>query len=73
MTKEQLQELTSRAIAADRKWSTELYRLFGKDACNARYTKAGKGKAGSRLRELHDASRLACESAHQACIEYRKE
>lgn len=70
ITKEQLQKLTRDALEADRVWSDELRRLFGREACNARYTAAGKGSAGSRLRELHDASRLACETAHQACVEY---
>lgn len=70
ITKEQLQNFTRLATTADRAWSTELHKQFGKGACIARYTAAGKGSVGSRLRELHDASREACEAAHLACVEY---
>lgn len=73
ITKEQLQELTRLSLAADRAWHTELVAQFGREACNARYTAAGKGSAGSRLRALHDLNRLACELANRACYEYRRE
>lgn len=44
---------------ADDAWSLELTRVFGKDACNARYMDSGKGLAGSELRRLHDAREAA--------------
>lgn len=44
------------AIAADKAWSVELIRAFGKrDAGNARYEKRGRGEEGSALRATHDA------------------
>ena len=41
--------------AADKAWSAELVRLFGRDAGDVRYTAEGKGQPGSVLRQLHDA------------------
>ena len=41
--------------AADDAWSAELHRLFGKQAGDVRYTKAGKGEPETELRRLHDA------------------
>lgn len=70
ITKEQLQEVTRLALAADRAWHDELVRNFGKEAGDKRYTAAGKGSAGSLLRALHDANREACEAAHRAFTEY---
>ena len=38
---------------ADDAWSAELQRIFGKDACNARYRPRGKGEPGTTLHNLH--------------------
>lgn len=38
---------------ADDAWSYELIRVFGKDACNARYQPRGKGEPGTTLHNLH--------------------
>jgi hypothetical protein len=48
-------QIYDEAIAADKAWSTELVRVFGKQAGDKRYTKEGKGAEGSELRRLHDA------------------
>lgn len=48
--------------AADKAWSEELTRVFGKDACNARYQHRGKGESGSVLRTLHEARERAREA-----------
>jgi hypothetical protein len=47
---------------ADDDWSRELFNRFGNNACDARYTKLGRGEPGSRLRELHDARDAAQKS-----------
>jgi hypothetical protein len=44
---------------ADDAWSRELTRLFGRDACNARYEKRGRGQIGSALHRLHEARECA--------------
>ena len=44
---------------ADNAWGNELRRVFGKDACNARYERRGRGHPGSTLATLHDARELA--------------
>lgn len=44
---------------ADDAWGTELQRIFGKHAGDARYTDKGKGLEGSELRRLHDAREAA--------------
>ena len=57
-------------LAADDAWSAELQRVFGKFASDYRYTKAGKGEAGSTLRRLHDAiepARLAYHIEKELC------
>ncbi len=41
--------LYSAAITADRRWSAELSRLFGKQAGDVRYTKRGEGEPGTEL------------------------
>ena len=33
---------------ADNDWSRELFNRFGNNACDARYTKLGRGEPGSR-------------------------
>lgn len=51
--------------AADKAWSAELERVFGRDAGTARYQPRGKGEDGSELRRLHDAftaTRIAWEN-----------
>ena len=44
---------------ADHVWGNELKRIFGRQACNARYEKRGRGDDGSILRQLHDAREAA--------------
>lgn len=41
------------ALEADKAWSAELSRLFGKRAGDVRYTKQGEGEAGSALNTLY--------------------
>ncbi len=48
-------EAYENAIAADAAWSAELKKTFGRDGCNARYEKRGRGVEGSDLRKAHDA------------------
>ena len=50
------------AIEADDTWHNELVRLFGKDACNVRYTTQGQGAVGSFLNEAYRAHRVACDA-----------
>lgn len=45
------------ACAADAAWHGELVRIYGKRAGDVRYTKAGRGKSGTVLRERYDAFR----------------
>ena len=52
------------ALAADRAWSDELARLFGKNAGDVRYTAKGEGPPGSELRRLCDA-KLSADKAWQ--------
>jgi len=52
--------------AADDAWGAELRRVFGKDACNARYLPRGKGAEGSDLRRLHNAREAARLAWHQS-------
>lgn len=73
ITKEQLQEFTRLALAADQAWHDELVRNFGKKAGDMRYIAAGRGEPDSRLRELYVANRIACDRAYRACSEYWKE
>jgi hypothetical protein len=40
--------------AADAAWSAMLGKLFGRNAGDVRYTKAGKGEPGTELRALSD-------------------
>lgn len=61
--------LRQAALRADNAWSAELARLFGKHAGDVRYTLAGKGDEGSKLRELHDA-RMAAHAAWHATLEH---
>jgi hypothetical protein len=42
------------AVEADSEWQAELVRMFHSRAGDIRYTETGKGKPGSRLRQLHD-------------------
>lgn len=49
-----IQSLQDKAFAADRKWSDELHRLFGRRAGYVRYTVDGKGSPGSLLRSFYD-------------------
>jgi hypothetical protein len=52
-------QLYKAALNADEAWSNELERLFGKHAGDVRYTKAGMGEPGSKLRLLIEAFRKA--------------
>jgi hypothetical protein len=47
-------QIYNEALAADKAWSAELTRLFGKQAGDKRFTKEGKGEEGSELRRLHN-------------------
>jgi len=50
--------------AADDAWSAELHRVFGKNACNARYLLCGRGEEGTKLRELYEAREAARSAWH---------
>jgi len=52
-------ELQQLAQITDDAWSLELRRMFGKKAGDVRYTDAGHGQPGSRLRQLYDARKSA--------------
>jgi hypothetical protein len=56
-------EAYDRAIAADKAWQAELNRRFGRDGCNARYEKRGRGEPGSDLARAHDAWQTAMHDA----------
>lgn len=70
MTPREIEREAFRELSqADDAWSAELTRQFGKAAGDVRYTLAGHGAAGSRLRKLHDnreALRAAWEDARIA-------
>jgi hypothetical protein len=51
---------------ADDAWSAEITRIFGKNACQARYEPRGKGEEGSQLRRLHNARELARATWHNS-------
>lgn len=51
---------------ADVAWGDELRRVFGKDACNARYQPRGKGEPGTELHRLHEAREAARAAWHQS-------
>jgi hypothetical protein len=51
---------------ADDAWSFELHRVFGNDACNARYQPRGKGVEGMELRRLHDLREAARAAWHRS-------
>jgi hypothetical protein len=58
--------LNQAAIAADDAWGEELRRIYRNNACNVRYTKAGRGEPGSNLRRLYEnreAARVAWENS----------
>ena len=57
------------AVQADDNWHNELVRLFGKNACNVRYTKEGKGAIGSFLNEAYQTHRMACDAWAEAIQE----
>lgn len=42
-------------FAADDAWQEELVKQFGRNAGDVRYTKAGNGAPGTKLRALYDA------------------
>ncbi len=68
-----LHELYYAAVKADDNWHNELVRIFGKQACNVRYTKEGKGFIGSFLNEAYRAHRIACDAWANAVKESQKE
>jgi hypothetical protein len=41
-------------LAADHAWSTELQRIYGPDACDARFEARGQGVSGSALRRAYN-------------------
>jgi len=55
MTPPTKREAYDAAIAADSAWQAELVKTFGRQACNARYEKRGRGEPGSELARAHDA------------------
>lgn len=65
-------EACAAATIADDDWSAELHRIFGRDACQARYDGRGRGLAGSTLRRLHDHRQLCLGYWEAACIAQRE-
>jgi hypothetical protein len=51
---------------AEDAWSAELTRVFGKQACNARYDARGKGLPNTDLQRLHDARQAAMAAWHNS-------
>ena len=47
----------------DKAWQAELVKAFGRDACNARYEKRGRGAPGTPLQQAHDAWQAAMNTA----------
>jgi len=52
-------DLVAASFAAEKAYTAEVERVFGADACQARYLPRGKGEPGSELRRLHDARAAA--------------
>ena len=52
------------AIRADKDWTAELERVFGNNACTARYEP--RGKSTPKLARLYTAKRTADERLHKA-------
>lgn len=48
-------QIYQEAKDADDAWHAELVKQFGKQAGDKRYTKEGKGEAGTELRRLYEA------------------
>lgn len=63
--------LTRLAMAADDAWQAELVRIYGRQACNARYD--ARGKATPELRRLCNDKRHADYACHCAWAESRGE
>lgn len=59
-------DATMAFLRADDEWSRELHRIFDRQASDMRYMPPGRGDAGSRLRELHDAREAAREAWEKA-------
>jgi len=49
------------ALEAESAWFNELVRLYGRKACDVRYTEAAKGEKGTALRQLYLDYRNATE------------
>lgn len=49
------------ALRSDNAWQDELNRLFGRNAGDVRYTKAGRGEPGSTLSMLYSDFKTAQE------------
>lgn len=63
-----LKTLVHNSWVADAAWWSELVRVFGKQAVEARYLPRGEGDLGSELRRLYDA-RIAAMKAERAAWE----
>lgn len=61
--------LTRAAMLADDLWSAELTRIYGRQACNARYD--ARGKATPTLRRLCNDKRAADYACHCAWCDLR--
>jgi hypothetical protein len=54
----------NRAMAAETAWARELRRVFGRDACNARYETRGKGTPGGALHATWQERDAAMRALH---------
>jgi hypothetical protein len=52
------------ALRTDQAWSAELYKAFGRQAGDKRYTMEGRGKPGTALRAAYDARTTADQAWH---------
>lgn len=66
-----LHEAYYAACGADAAWHGELVRIYGKRAGDVRYTKAGRGKSGTLLRDLFTAWSASRDSWHRECDKTR--
>lgn len=52
------------ALKTDNAWQAELEKVFGKQAGDKRYVRAGKGEPGTALRAAYEARQMAQEAWH---------
>jgi hypothetical protein len=64
-----ISDLYIKAIATDDAFSAELTRVFGVQACNARYDK--RGQSTPELKDLSSAKRAADQELHNAFMASR--